>query len=316
MIEAFWPEIHMKTIGNCNTDYGGHFCNLNFPADATQKVPGIVTTTSDRMQAWLNNETYLETGQPTLHDGSSSFGLVLDKANLCSDPLAHARKMSAMQLELLRELRDHLVSCRKELKETNSRCLRLNVIKGARTIGHTDSFRSSLLPSYFFFFPPNKNDNWNQIDLHFCLRVRLWPTFKTSFVLFNNQVVIPFHYEACPEHHTQFKYSEEGETGGHLKLIKFCEVSRSAKWLIVPPDNIDKLLPYRKMKHGTAIAGISNGKLKVVNSNYRIITRWQDVDDVCFKDVLKDAIVQDVKPRQQYRNLEKPFFLYKFSSKV
>ncbi len=96
------------------------------------------------------------------------------------------------------------------------------------------------------------------------MRVRLWPTFKTSFVLFDNQVVIPFQYEACPEHHTQFKYSEDGETGGHLKLIKFCEVSRSAKWLIVAPHNVDKLVPYRKMKHGTAIAGISKGKLKVV----------------------------------------------------
>ncbi len=145
VIEAFWPEIHMKAIGNCDTDYGGHFCNLNFPADATQKIPGIVSTTSDRMQAWLKNETHLENGQPTLNDGSSSFGLVLDKANLCSDPLAHAQKMSAIQLELLRELRDHLVSCRKELNEMNSRCLRLNVIKGAKTIGHTDSFG---LPSF------------------------------------------------------------------------------------------------------------------------------------------------------------------------
>ena len=62
VIEAFWPEIHMKVTGNCNTDYGGHFCNLNFPSDATQKIPGIVTTSSDRIQAWMNNESHLETG--------------------------------------------------------------------------------------------------------------------------------------------------------------------------------------------------------------------------------------------------------------
>ena len=36
------------------------------------------------------------------------------------------------------------------------------------------------------------------------------------------------------------------------------------------------------------------------------------MDDVCFKGVMKDTIVQDVKPHQQYRNLEKQFFLYKF----
>ena len=312
VIEAFWPDIHMKSTGNCNTDYGGHFCHLNFPADSTQIIPGIVTSTSDRIQAWMNSESHINNGQPTLHDGSSSFGLVLDKANLCTDPLAHAQKMTPMQLQLLEELRKALVTCRRELDDMNSRCLRLNVIKGAETIGHTDSFRSSLLPSYFFFFPPKKNDNWSQIDLHFCLRVRLWRTFKTSFVLFQNQICIPFHYEACPEHHNEFKYSQDCETGGHLKLIKFCDITKKAKWLIVAPHNIEILIPFRKMKHGTAVAGISNGKLKIVNENYRVITKWQDVDDQCFCEVLKDAAVPDTMPRQQFRNLQKPFYLYKF----
>ena len=195
LVECFWSEIHIQKPGNCNTDYGGHFCNLNFPSNAITKRPGKGAISSTvRLAIWLDDKDYLPNGQPTLHDGSATFGLVLDKCNFIDKALDPPSSMTRKQKEFLSDLQVELVKHRREITKTKSQCLRINILKGADTIGHTDSFRSSLLPNFFVFFPPKHGSEWKSIDLNFCLRVRTWPNFKTSLVIFRGEVCIPFHY--------------------------------------------------------------------------------------------------------------------------
>ena len=48
----------------------------------------------------------------------------------------------------------------------------------------------------------------------------------------------------------------------------------------------------------------------MVDSNYRIITSWNDVPSIDFKAVVEQVVLVDEIPRKLMKNIEKPFKLY------
>ena len=223
IIESFWSELTIKQSGNSNEDYGEHFLHLNFPCTSMRKKAktdaGGITTSSSRYECWIKGDDFLPNGQPTVHDGSKTFGLVLDKQNNASSPLSPPISLSMKQKAFLDDLRGAMILHLRNVNNTNSKCLRINILKGAKTLEHTDTLRSSLLPNFFCFFPPKYNDEWTSNDLNFCLRVRNWPLFKTSFVIFRGRICIPFSFQACPPGHI-FQHNKVKKTGGYLKIIQ------------------------------------------------------------------------------------------------
>jgi len=106
------------------------------------------TTAKDRMKAWDSSLDIIpENGQPTLHDGSRTFGLVLDKEYNLDKALDTPKGLTLEQEELLGELRTTLISARVECNDLNTQFLRINLVKGACTTGHTDNFKNFLLLS-------------------------------------------------------------------------------------------------------------------------------------------------------------------------
>ena len=253
IIEAFWSGVQIKQTGDCNTDYGEHFSTLNFPAGAARKkrrseVPKN-TTNKDRMKAWhSSSEIIPENGQPTVHDGSRTFGLVLDKENNPKKALDTPKDLTDQQESILLKLSSALIAAMDECHPSNTRFLRINLVKGAQTIGHTDNFKNSLIPNYLTILPPNKDtEGWVPHELNFSLVVKLCPNFKTSLVIFRNEICIPFSFCDCPLGEV-FCHDKEVQSGGYLQMIKLCKETDKAKWMIVNPKLISELKPYKKIK--------------------------------------------------------------------
>ena len=281
LIKAFWSGVQIKETGDCNKDYGEHFCTLNFPPSAVMKKRRTEvtknTTAQDRMKAWDSSlDIIAENGQPTLHDGSRTYGLVLDKQNNPDKALDTPKDLTPEQEKVLNELRTELIKARQECNESNTQFLRINLVKGACTIWHTDNFKNSLLPNYFCILPPMKEaEDWQPDELQFTLRVRLWPCFKTSFVLFRNEICIPFSFGDCPAGE-DFRHDKEVRSGGYIQMIKVCKDTGRAKWMIVNPKLLVELKPHLCINPKLAVAGIRDGKIVLCKKNYgsRAVTSW------------------------------------------
>lgn len=273
LIEAFWSGVQIKETGDCNTDYGEHHGTLNWPENAARKkrrseVPKN-TTTKDRMKAWNSSlATIPENGQPTLNDGSRTFGLVLDKENNPAKALDRPKELTTKQEAVLHEIRNTLIQARKECNKSNTRFLRINLVKGAQTLAHTDNFKNSLLSNYLCILPPNKDTTgWTHYDLNFTLAVKCWPNFKTSFVKFRNDICIPFSFCDCPSGEV-FRHDKDVQRGGYLQMIKCCSETKKAKWVIANPKLLKELKPFMLMNEKHAVAGIRDGKVVVCNKKY------------------------------------------------
>lgn len=107
-----------------------------------------------------------------------TFRIVKDKSNWSEEEM----------LKILEQIQ------KKECNFTNTNCMRVNIIKGAQTIAHLDDFRCSMLKNYFAFFSPYKKGALVDPDFNFFLTIRQWPKFKVSFVLYENEIMIPFNY--------------------------------------------------------------------------------------------------------------------------
>ncbi len=316
LIQYFWGEVEIKEVGDPNHDYGEHFWTLNFPPTATRKLKRKEQANSrpsygiDRLHAWKNGQEFLQNGQPTLHDGSASFGLVRDKDNT-PDYLGTPHNISKDQKQFLLDLRLHLSSCRK-MSTTKLQCMRMNIMKGAGTIQHTDTMRCSMLPNFFIFFPPKKLDVWE--CRKFSLTCIKWPNFKTSFVLFRDRVCIPFEFLGSPDPDAKFEYSPSSKTGGYLQMISFCNKSKKAKWLIVPPSCLDELQPYRKMKK-CAVLGLKGGRIRICTDKYMVHRRFPDdgSDLIDFEELLASSLVNDIIPKRKIAYMDEANRLYRFN---
>lgn len=308
VITVLWGKVKIRATGNHNTDYGNHYATMNFtlPRQNTTKLKPQA-----RLQAYLNGDLYTEDNSQVLWNGSATYGLVKDKENAVLKSLHHTEDMTEKEYEVLRSIQEWLISKKKSCRKKNTKCMRINIIKGARTIQHLDDFRNTMLPNYFIFFPPCKEGGIVDPDFNFALKVIKWPNFKVSFVLYRGQVCIPFNYKAC-ENNESFRYTNKQQTGGCLKLITYCETTNRAKWLICPPTHIHLLQPYKKMAEGKAVLGIVDGNLRYTTSVYHVFTSFKHIPTIGFKELLEESIVADSKPRRMVEYFHRAYHLYTF----
>ena len=97
------------------------------------------------------------------------------------------------------------------MKEQYFETLRVNFVKGACTLKHTDILRSSSLPNYCYFLSPYANKRTK-----FELVIQNWPHFKTSVVLWNSRLCVPFEYNEGPSGE---QFDPNSKKGGYLYMI-------------------------------------------------------------------------------------------------
>jgi hypothetical protein len=320
MIATFWSKLKINQTGDHNKDYGNHCLTLNFPppqqlqqqsTKCTGEMVAPLNGGYTRLAAWKENFDFIPgTKSETLPNGTGSFGIVKDYCNFPEETKNPPKNHSEEMLDFIEDFRKVLIEQRRELNKKNTGFIRINILKGARTINHTDTLRSTMMNNYFMFFPPKKCSDWTRSTLDFSLKVCLWPTFKTSFVAFRDEIVIPFSYMECPEGDRKFSFSKESKRGGYLQMIRR-NASGSVKWLIAPPHCLHELKPMKKMRKGLAVAGIVDGKLRVVTDKYTVINSWSEVDTMSFDDLFEmDGNTVDYVPRKLYSHFDIPYKIY------
>jgi len=266
-------KFRIKRDEDPNANYGGHHSTLNFPVDSENSHSKVKSE-------WLKDPN-------TLPNGSGSFGLVKDKEskndNSWGQPPA---SQSAAQNEFLNDFVKyiaaagrHLFSGKNKVPKYRLLNLRMNIVKGASTISHTDVLRCCLTPNYFMFFTPP--------GASFALKVRNWPRFKTTFVIYKGRMCIPFEFKDSNGIHFNYK---EGQ-GGFLKLIVFDSATHKLKWLICPPTHIDLLQPAFKFPKDIAVAGIKSsvGLYVLYRKPFKVYKSWDEVPWVQWQNLLSQS---------------------------
>lgn len=313
LITNFWGHVNMKeedALHDPNQNYGKHFCKLNFQPNAkVRRVGGGDVKAVERVKAWEQGVDNVENGQPAVNDGSGSFGLVKDvghaKEGVLKMPLFVETKSG--MVEFLKDLK-LAIAKEKRISKKKLECMRLNVLKGANTLCHTDTMRCSMIPNHFILFPSKKDEIGE--DSKFCLMVHKWPRFKTSIVLFEGRQCIPFHYEEGPKG-SQFEFAKGKRSGGFLQMITFCSKTGNAKWLIVPPNMISDLVPYKRLD-GIAVLGIRKGMIYITTKKYKIYETWNEVELKPWNEVVKSDIIDSI-PKRKIDYLDVPYKLYQFN---
>ena len=306
IISKLWNKIHMKSVGDHNSDYGNHHATMNFSKCTTtqqSKRKG-----SQLLECYGQGMQGLSDGEVLLKNGSMTFGIVKDKSNWNEDPMEIGKGVNEEMLKILEQIRKYLIQNKRECNVTNTNCMRVNIIKGAQTIGHLDDFRCSMLRNYFIFFPPYKEGALVDPDFNFCLTIRQWPNFKVSFVLFENEIMIPFNYRES--NGEQFEYTKSKKTGGMLQMIRF--KNGRAKWIIMPPENLNKLLPYKLFPKNIAVTGIANGRLRIISNKYKVYRSHSELGTISIQDLICLSTVNDKLPYRLYRHISRPCVLHSF----
>jgi hypothetical protein len=85
--------------------------------------------------------------------------------------------------------------------------------------------------------------------------------------------------------------------------------------MLVAPHMLEELKPHKNLQKGLAVAGIVDGKLRVLDSKYRVITSWWDVELRTFQELYAlEGNMPDSFPRYMYRHFSNPFQLYALRS--
>ena len=280
--------------GTINVDYGEHFVTLNYSQEImntdTQQSDTKKISGDERLRLWKNGEEMLPDGHLIVPNGSCSFGLVLDKqGSNHPSPLQPPSNTTGKKREYLIDLSKQLINLsygNSSLTNNNSihhkhlETMRFNLVKGARSLPHTDVLRSSLLPNYCFFLSP-----FCDRKTEFTLVVKKWPLFKTSIVSFCGQLMIPFEYRIGKEG-DPFDYVNG--KGGYLKTIVLNEEKMEAQWKVLNPILIDEFEPKFKLPQGKAVGGIADGKIYIISEKYKVYESWSHLNKIAWDEVLKN----------------------------
>ena len=307
LLMHFVGQLQLSTPTNSNEDYGGHHKTLNYPKETIQSVihqqkssfsKKVKLSSNQRYSLWLDGKTHDPSGKLIIPDGSKSFGLVRDKESK-NDPDrmgVPCNSNSPNRLSFLQQLKSSILSTGRlntrlisGLKEEHFETLRMNIVKGACTLKHTDVLRSSLLPNYCYFLSPYQHK-----ETTFELVIQTWPHFKTSVVWYKNKLCVPFEYNEGAKDE-DFNYKEK--KGGYLYMITL-DNNNKASWLVLEPSQINELKPYYKLKDGFAIAGVKNGMVYYLSKKYKIYDEWNQVPLV--------SLVQIFENLQEDGTIDKP----------
>ena len=88
-----------------------------------------------------------------------------------------------------------------------------------------------------------------------------------------------------------------------------------AKWFILPPLQIQALSPYKRLKEGTAVAGLKGEEVYVLDREYKIYKKWEEVKKVNLKELLEntDQLKDDIVPRTTKQTFKEFGKLYRFN---
>ena len=159
IIKSFISEVTITEPGKKNEDYGDHNKTLNFPiptiiaSQTNIKTNNILTSGEERFNLWLQKgpKGVLPNGKTILPDGTASFGLVKDKEHVSDhtpylQPGVNSNPIRVQFLQQLRTaiLRHYKTRLNENIGRNQTETLRLNVVKGAMTLKHTDVLRSGI----------------------------------------------------------------------------------------------------------------------------------------------------------------------------
>lgn len=283
IIQHFISDMQLKESGKKNVDYGNHYKTLHFPTTSTSHSDNHTNkrlSGKKRVAYWDQGLHYLpNTKKLIIPNCSVSYGLVRDKESPNSQTYLQLPENSSSECrkDCLKKIARAIfdignINSYYYISKTKLQTLRMNVVVGANTIAHTDVLRHSLLPNYLIIYSPYKNQ-----PINFQLNILTWPHFKTSIVTWNNKLIISFEFNAGVPGE-EFNYCKG--TGGYIKTFCRTDDGKKAKWLILPPSELDNFKPYKKVQDKIAVGGIVDGELYIISSTYKIINKWNEVEKV------------------------------------
>jgi len=289
-----------------NNNYGGHHDTLNFPE-------GAENHSSSSMNDWLKDSSLLP-------NGNGTFGTVKDKEGPTDRTVGQpdsTSRGSAGRWQLLLDIQEHLNLASSHrfsnasggrMSKDRAHFMRVNIVKGAATIAHTDVLRSCMSPNYLVIF---NTPEMERLNSKFVLKVWTWPLFKTSFVWYPRKgYCIPFDYKASGG--KAFNYKKG--CGGFLKLIWYDEFAGVLKWIICPPSHVSELKPGFKLPEDHAVAGFTqDGGLYILKREYSVYPSWTDVPQMKWSDLRHQSSRKDKKSRYKFRFLTDQKVLHKFN---
>ena len=233
-----------KDIGNNLKDYGGHYKGLNFPLEK-----GTFS------EVRISKDSFLE----PMH-GSGSDGFVLKKMGdlcigLCYDGDWKAKSRLAGKgkrkycldsekwldflFEVKRQLHPLLHSTLQPLIDET---MRLTVLCGAMTLGHTDSFRGNTPNALYICWTAGEPLGWLTYDL--------FPRFKASVVIIDGKFYIPHSFSEASD--------ELRCIGENPKKPGF------PIYYLFPSSYLDKCLPYGDLPY-CVVGWLVSGEIQVVH---------------------------------------------------
>ena len=201
MLELAPPQKLLKKppkkehLGDSNVDYGGHWKVLNFP-DPPPK---------GELQLSINGVPTSMHSEPTTHKvtskkcGSLNIGLVYDsdfkaKSKLAGKGVEKRCKISNQYLDFLYQIKDMLEPKVEEtLKHWMDESMRVNILYGARTKAHTDSYRGNT-PNFLYIVDDGTNQGGGG-----CLLYDTFPKFRCSVVSIGGKYYVPHGYSSSDQ---------------------------------------------------------------------------------------------------------------------
>ena len=209
--------------------------------------------------------------------GIRSMGLWYENGHLEEHHGHQMCSFSRQHLQFLLKIQEclHCSFPKTALRESMAKFLRVQLVVGAQTAEHTDTMRGST-PNFILIEP----------DSTFILRVRLFPNFHSSVVLYQSKFYIPLSY--CPSSLVMIGLNDAGSPF----FFKF------------PPETINKLEPVGDLKH-FIVVGIKQQKIQVLSSQYSVHYSTASLDCLTFEEVMAEAIQNPVKakPKRMYKLL-------------
>ena len=257
-------------VGNTNKDHGGHQKALNFPLE--EMVNGELQLGNDPIS--MHNETVTHLVQRI---GTLTIGLVYDgdwkqKSKLAGKGEKQRCNVSERFLPFLLTVREMVMPfLEEELKLWVDDSLRINILCGARTLSHTDSYRGNT-PNLLYI--PG-----GQPGATGCLMYDTFPRFKCSVVTIHGEYYIPHNYS---------------EASGEVRCIgEDPERKGFPIFVIFPMDALDAMLPVGDLSFGV-VGWKRNGDINVIpeyegvclytkpangGATIFLTKRWQEIID-------------------------------------
>jgi hypothetical protein len=204
-------------VGKTNEDYGGKYSILNFCMEEP-RIKG--TRCGQASMGWM----YEADQKMVTHPGHT-------RCNVSKRNLSY---LSAIRQSLLSKVDPTMLQLDKDRNLSIMDTMRVSAVRGAKTLAHTDSLRG-ITPSYVMF-----HENGG------CLRIRRFPAFRSSVVLFMGKPFVPFSFSA---------------TDG-LQLLGFSDDLKSAQRFEFPSSALEMLTPFGELS--CAVVGIKACKLQVI----------------------------------------------------